>query len=115
MARPSFQSTEEQRRQVKKMAAVGIPHDLIGAIIGITPKTLRKHFRQLLRRGDAEGKLNIAAKLMQSVEAGNVTAQIFLAKIRLGWREELPVVPSVSPPSFVVVVDSHPGGAKPRS
>jgi hypothetical protein len=42
-----------------------------------------------------------------------VTAQIFLAKTQLGWREDLPVAPSVSPPSFVVVVDSKPGGVKP--
>lgn len=114
MARPRFQPTEEQRRQVQKMALVGMPHDLIGNIIGITPKTLRKHFRQVLTRGDAEGKLHIAAKLMQSVDTGNVTAQIYLAKTRLGWREYLPVAPPVSPPSFVVVVDSQPDEGEPR-
>jgi hypothetical protein len=88
MARPSFQPTEEQRRQVKKLAAVGMPHDVISSIVGITAKTLRKHFCQELTRGDAEGKLHIAAKLMQSVDAGNVTALIYMAKIRL-------VVPTV--------------------
>lgn len=113
MARPSFQPTEDQRRQVKKMAAVGMPHDLVAEIIGITSKTLRKYFRRDLTRGDAEGKLRIASKLMQSVDAGNVTARIYMAKMRLGWREDRQVPPPLSPPSFVVTVEPQPEEAKP--
>jgi hypothetical protein len=54
MARPRFAPTEENRRQVKLLAAMGTPHDLIGKVIGIAPKTLRKHFDQELFRGEVE-------------------------------------------------------------
>ena len=45
MARPQFKPTDDQRRMVKSMAAMGIPHEQIAIKMGIrSPKTLRKHF-----------------------------------------------------------------------
>ena len=47
MSRPQLTPTEEQRRLVKSMAAVGISHEDIARKLRIrSPKTLRKHFRK---------------------------------------------------------------------
>ena len=52
MPRPQLKPTEEQRRLVKSMAAVGTPHEDITRKVGFrSPKTLRKHFREELDIG----------------------------------------------------------------
>jgi hypothetical protein len=56
MPRPSFKATDEQKRIVKTMAGLGTPHEDIAVVIGITAKTLRKHFRQELTLGAIEGQ-----------------------------------------------------------
>jgi len=35
--------TDEQRKLVETSAGLGLPHEQIGALIGIDDKTLRKH------------------------------------------------------------------------
>jgi hypothetical protein len=103
MARPKFSPTEAQRRQVKSLSAYGIKHDEIALVIGIAPKTLRKHFHQELERGRIEANAQISRSLYQKAVAGNVTALIFLSKVRLGWREQVPpdTIP-IAPPDFIV-------------
>jgi hypothetical protein len=55
MPRPSFRPTKEQKKLVKALAAIALPHDKIALTIGIrSPKTLRKHFRRELANGYAE-------------------------------------------------------------
>jgi hypothetical protein len=90
MSRPSFTPTEDQRRQVKMMAALGISRDSIAKVIGITPKTLRKHFDREVVRGGIEAIMQVAGKLYQSAMGGNVVAMIFFLKCRGGWREQAP-------------------------
>jgi hypothetical protein len=58
MARPSHKPVPELRRQVEALAGFGIPEADIAGLIGIDPKTLRKHYRQELDRshqGQCEG------------------------------------------------------------
>lgn len=43
--------TPQLRETVERMAATTLPQDMIAAILGITPKTLRKHYREELDRG----------------------------------------------------------------
>ena len=67
MARPRFHPSDEQRRQVKSMAAFGMRETEIARLIGIrSPKTLRKHFRAELGRGAAEANGNVANALYKS-------------------------------------------------
>ena len=56
----AFQPTDEQRKNVKILAALGIPQSAICAIVRdhkdrpIDEKTLRKHFRKEIETGAAE-------------------------------------------------------------
>ena len=89
MARPPFQPTEQNQKQVKTMAALGFRHDDIATIIGITPKTLRKHFRNELDCGAIEANARVLRTLFEMAISGkNTAASIFWAKTRCGFREK---------------------------
>ena len=111
MARPRFAPTEETRRQVKLLAAMGISHDSIAKVTGIAPKTLRKHFDQELSRGPTEANAQVAKTLYQKAIGGNVPACTFWLTHRAGWREQGPEGQRgpVAIPDFIV----HGPAAKP--
>lgn len=65
MPRPKLNPTEEQRRLVKSLAAMGTLQSDIAKMIGIrSPKTLRKHFRMELDRGALEANSNVPRRCM---------------------------------------------------
>src|SRR5213592_962305 len=87
MGRRAHKPDPVQRRQVEAMAAYGIPELNIAAVLGIDPKTLRKHYREELDLGETKANAQVAGFLFNSARSGNVTAQIFFLKTRGRWRE----------------------------
>src|SRR3954462_1750667 len=69
------------------MAAYGIPEPNIARVVGVDPKTLRKHYRDELDMGETKANAQVAGFLFNSARTGNVTAQIFWLKTRARWRE----------------------------
>ena len=69
------------------MAAYGIPEIDISAVLGLDPKTLRKHYRDELDLGETKANAQIAGFLFNAARSGNVTAQIFWLKTRARLRE----------------------------
>ena len=63
MARPNFNPTEQQQREVKTMAMCRMRHENIALELEITPKTLRKPFRKELTHGLVEAHLKIRKTL----------------------------------------------------
>jgi hypothetical protein len=108
---PPFEPTSRDRTQVRSLASYGADHDDICLLIinprtgkPIAPKTLRAAFREELDTGMVRTNSMVAESLLvQAVgrdavydEKGNclrkevprnVTAGIFWAKTRMGWRE----------------------------
>jgi hypothetical protein len=111
MARKAFTPTDEQRRQVEAWAAYGIPQAEMCLLLSnpetgkpISLKTLLKVFRLELDTGMVKANAKVGESLfLQAVgapaqydAAGNqlraeqprvVSAGIFWAKVRLGWKE----------------------------
>lgn len=94
MVQEAFEPTDEQRKLVESTSGLGITqNDICHLVInpetggGISKKTLNKYFRLELDVGGSKAKTMIAQKLFTHMENGNVTAAIFLAKVRLGWVE----------------------------
>lgn len=92
--RPPFQPTDEQRRQVEAMVGYGMPEGQIALLIlnpqtnrPIDEKTLRRHFRSEIDRGQVKANAAVAQSLFRLATGGNVTAAIFWAKTRMGWKE----------------------------
>jgi hypothetical protein len=87
MSRKAHQPDTAQRRQVETMSAYGIPETDISRVVGIDPKTLRKHYRDELDLGTTKANAQVAGFLFNSARNGNVSAQIFWLKTRAQWRE----------------------------
>ena len=68
--RPAHQPTEATRREVRGAAAF-IPHEAIAALVGISNKTLLKHYREELDLGDAQGCARGAMVLSKLIEEGS--------------------------------------------
>lgn len=85
--RKPWEPTDADRKLVEKMAACGIPHEQIARVIGKDLKTIYKHCRDELDTAIAKANANVAAALYQNAIKGNVSAQIFWCKTRLGWKE----------------------------
>jgi hypothetical protein len=77
MSRRAHDPDAVQRRQVEAMAAYGIPEADIARVVGVDPKTLRKHYRDELDLGAVKANAQVAGFLFNSARNGNVTAQIF--------------------------------------
>lgn len=92
MARPSHKPDDASRRQVEALAGYGVPEPGIADMVGIDPKTLRKHYRQELRIGHTKANSAVAQSLFRKATGDghqSVTAAIFWAKTRMGWKETM--------------------------
>src|SRR6266853_5398595 len=87
MARKAFAVNDAVRERVRHLAGIGLRQDDIAKIIGCSPKTLRKRFRDELERGVAEANATVCGYLFAAAKAGNIPAIIFWLKTRAHWRE----------------------------
>ena len=90
MARPGHQPDVFHRRQVEALAGYGVPEAEIAGMIGIDPKTLRKHYRQELDYGHVKANAKVAENLFRKATGEgreSVTAAIFWLKARARWKE----------------------------
>lgn len=90
MPRKPHEPTEKDRKQVTLMAGIGLKHDQIAKIIGISDETLRKYYTDELEVSAAMMNAQVAQNLFSiatSKGAGAVASAIFWMKTRGGWRE----------------------------
>ena len=92
MARRAHSPDPLSRRQVEALAGYGIPETQIAGMIGIDPKTLRKHYRDQLDHGHTKANAKVAENLYRKATGDSregVTAAIFWLKCRAGWKERI--------------------------
>lgn len=65
MARPKHTPDAFHRRQVEALAGYGVPEPDIAGLIGIDPKTLRKHYRYELDHGHTKANAKVAENLFR--------------------------------------------------
>jgi hypothetical protein len=90
MGRPAHKPDPKTQKQVEALAGYGIPETEIGALVGIDPKTLRKHYRQELDHGHTKANAKVAENLYRKATGDGreaVIAAIFWLKTRAGWKE----------------------------
>lgn len=88
--RPAHEPTAENRKQVETMAGYGITEPDIAMSLGISKPTLTKHYRRELDMGHIKANSAIAQALFKKATSDgsqSVTAAIFWAKTRMGWKE----------------------------
>ncbi len=86
--RKKYKSTENDIRVVEGMAGVGMTHDAIARAIGVSEKTLRKHFRRELDTSADKANTKVGVTMYQLAVSGKCpSATQFWLKTRCGWRE----------------------------
>ena len=78
------------RRQVEAMAGYGVPELDIARVVGIDPKTLRRHYREELDTGRVKAAAKVAESLFRKATTDgsqSVTAAIFWLETQAGWKE----------------------------
>ena len=66
--RPQKQPTEEDRKPVRTHTAMGTPQDIIGQLLGYSPKTLRKYFRRELTLSKHQANAEVAGYLFAAAK-----------------------------------------------
>jgi hypothetical protein len=90
MVRKAHEPTDKDRKQVTLMAGIGLTHDQIAKIVGISDETLRKYYGEELATATARMNAQVAQNLFSMATgkgAGSVASAIFWMKSRGGWRE----------------------------
>ena len=83
--------TSEDRRKAENLAGIGVPHKMIGILLGVDDETLRSHLTPELKLGEARATSKVAQTLFdRATEGKELAAAIFWLKARAGWREKQP-------------------------
>lgn len=82
------------REQVKKLVGIGITHESIAGILGISVSTLVKHYKdEIAYAHEKKNALVANALLTNAVENMDTKAQIFYLKARANWDDKVaPVI-----------------------
>lgn len=86
MAKP-YKKSAESAEMTKALAMSGLKDDEIADLVGCAESTLKKYYAEELRFGRKGANARVVASLYKNALSGNVAAQIFWCKARLGWRE----------------------------
>ena len=105
MGRPAHKPDPVTRRQVEALAGYGVPEIDIAGVIGIDPKTLRKHYREELKYGHVKANAKVAENLFRKATGDGreaVIAAIFWMKTRAGWKETQVTELNGAPPKITI-------------
>ena len=79
--------TDETRKLVRSLSAVGIKYVDIASKLEISDDTLVKHYKKDLENGRIDANASIGQTLFQQAKDGNTAAAIFWLKTRAQWKE----------------------------
>ena len=79
--------TDESKATVKRLSALGVPHEDIATRLKISADTLVKYYQDELDEGRIDANATIAGTLFQQAKKGNTAAAIFWLKTRARWKE----------------------------
>ncbi len=79
--------SDESRKLVRSLSAVGIRYVDIAQKLDIGDDTLVKYYKKELEDGRIDANAAIGQTLFQQAKDGNTSAAIFWLKTRAGWKE----------------------------
>lgn len=94
--RPAHAPSTMTRRFVEAMAGAGVPQREIAAVLSVAVPTLRKHYREEMRRGGAFLEAKLVANLLRIAGGRDGTALkaiMFSLQCRFGWSRYAPPPP----------------------
>lgn len=80
--------TVKTRAEVAALTSYGMTQEEIGKYLGVTAKTLAKHYRNELETGKLKANAKVAAALFKQATKGNFQAQRFWLMAQADWKEK---------------------------
>lgn len=97
---------DRTRGQVEALAGyLGLPQAEVAACLGITEKTLRKHYRAELAHATVRANATVAEALFAKAIGGDTAAMIFWLKARAKWSEKAVEADDDAPAPTRVVIE----------
>jgi len=88
--RPPFKPTDEQRKYVSQMIAVGIPQEQVARAIvegGIVVETLQKHFSEEIATASIKANAQVGGAAFSRAVGGDPQMIKWWTATRMGWKE----------------------------
>jgi hypothetical protein len=78
--------------ELEKLCVMQSTNEEIAAFLGVSTRTIERRrkvpsFREVMERGKAKGRISVRRNLFRLASNGNVSANIFLAKNLLGYKD----------------------------
>jgi transposase len=89
--RPPHRVTDENRRLVKALSAVGARQEDIAQKLGCSVDTLARKYQAEYDEGRIDANAKVAQTLYQQAINGNTTAMIFWLKTRARWTDSMTI------------------------
>jgi hypothetical protein len=86
--RDPHKPTDETRLRVLRGAALGITHEGLAKLLGISKATLAKHYQDELDRAKDALIEEIGGAMYAKAQDGDVGAQKYIMGCRAGWSEK---------------------------
>ena len=99
---------DKTRKTVEAMSSYGIPQEDIAKVIGIDPKTLRKHYEHELDTATAKANAQVAQRLYSKCLEGDTTSMIFWMKTRAKWSESMNIDHTTKGEKFTISAEPSP-------
>ena len=86
-----WEPTEEQIRQIKLYAGLGMTQEQCAQLVGVCDDTLRARPAALeaFNEGKAQTIAKVAGSLVSKALAGDTTSAIFYLKTQAGWKDSI--------------------------
>lgn len=79
--------TAETQRLVEVLIAGGCTQKTVATAMGVSPKFLRRNYRQQITNGQENANAWVISRLHDQIVRGSNAAIIFWLKARAGWKE----------------------------
>lgn len=104
-----YKPTAENLKLTEALAMSGLRDSEISDLIGCAESTLKKYYATELRRGRKIANAKVVSALFNNAMKGNVAAQIFWCKTRLGWSEKSELAIDIPLPARIRYVEISEG------
>ena len=90
MVAPTYEPHSKDRNIVLMATAFAIPQERIALALGISDRTLRKHFKKEIAKGTSQVEIQLASNLMamsnkKEMDGVALKATLSLLQMRFGW------------------------------
>ena len=99
MGRPKKDLDEDV---IAKLSQIGCTQEEIGAVVGISARTLQRRYADLVAENKNKGKASLRKKLWEKALKGDPKLLIWLSKNELGMVDKIHTTQSVEPLPFII-------------